>query len=251
MTERPTPRGTPTTAELRRERAIARTREDILGAASRAFAASGFQAATMRDIAREAGYTPPALYTYFASKQEILRGLIDQVTAEIQATLDEPAAPEAGFEERLRTLLQRQIEVFRARRDVFDVVFSLPPGEFCAVHGGTPAEHPRERQIRHVARWIEANAAAADLGGRDPLDVARMLDAIGFVTVRRASLASLIADPAATAGYILEWFLYGLRGRPAPAAADASSAGSTRGAVPGPQPGPVGAASAPSRGNEA
>jgi len=44
-------------APQRREREIARTREDIVEAASRAFVQIGVRDATMQDIAAEAGYT--------------------------------------------------------------------------------------------------------------------------------------------------------------------------------------------------
>jgi len=219
----PTPRGTPTTSEQRRERAIARTREDILAAAARAFAASGFQAATMRDIAREAGYTPPALYTYFASKQEILRALVDQVTEDFQETLDEPVSASAPFPERLHALLRRQTEVFLARSSVLATLFSLPPAEFCALHGGDPGEHPRERQNRRLARWLTEHATADELCGRDPEDAASILDAVGLALIRRLRLQRAAPEPTVLADRILDWFLNGLRGSSAPAAV--SSAG--------------------------
>ena len=41
---------------------VARTREDILMGASRAFMRSGYGAASMAEIAREVGFTDPALY---------------------------------------------------------------------------------------------------------------------------------------------------------------------------------------------
>jgi len=49
------------TVHPRRAREIARTRQDILEAAARAFARNGYQAVTMQEIAREAGYTAASL----------------------------------------------------------------------------------------------------------------------------------------------------------------------------------------------
>ncbi len=53
-------------------------RERILDAAERCFIGKGFHAATMDDICREASASPGALYTYFASKEELIVGLCER-----------------------------------------------------------------------------------------------------------------------------------------------------------------------------
>ncbi len=53
-------------------------REHILDAAERCFITKGFHPATMDDICREAGVSPGALYTYFASKEELIVGLCER-----------------------------------------------------------------------------------------------------------------------------------------------------------------------------
>src|ERR671912_211978 len=52
-----------------------RTRERILGAALRLFADRGYEATTMRDVAREAGASLGLAYRYFASKEEFALAL--------------------------------------------------------------------------------------------------------------------------------------------------------------------------------
>jgi TetR/AcrR family transcriptional regulator, repressor for uid operon len=64
------PKLTPHTQAARRER--------ILDAAERCFIGKGFHPATMDDICREAGVSPGALYTYFASKEELIIGLCER-----------------------------------------------------------------------------------------------------------------------------------------------------------------------------
>ena len=51
-------------------------RGHILAAAQRVFEAKGLEGANMRAIAREAGYTPGALYFYYASQEEIYADLL-------------------------------------------------------------------------------------------------------------------------------------------------------------------------------
>jgi AcrR family transcriptional regulator len=62
-------------------------REHILAAAERCFIEKGFHPATMADICREAGVSPGALYTYFASKEDLITGLCkrekDRFTSEL------------------------------------------------------------------------------------------------------------------------------------------------------------------------
>ena len=52
---------------------MARRREEILAAAKACFAREGFHATSMRDIYRECGLSPGAVYNHFASKEEIVR----------------------------------------------------------------------------------------------------------------------------------------------------------------------------------
>lgn len=49
------------------------TRQSILRAARTAFVAKGFHEATTHDVAREAGLSVGSIYTYFASKDELVR----------------------------------------------------------------------------------------------------------------------------------------------------------------------------------
>jgi AcrR family transcriptional regulator len=52
-------------------------KEQILEAATTAFARSGFSKTRMDDIAKESGLSKGALYLYFKSKEDIFRGILD------------------------------------------------------------------------------------------------------------------------------------------------------------------------------
>ncbi|MDX2264949.1 MAG: TetR/AcrR family transcriptional regulator [Hyphomicrobiales bacterium] len=53
-------------------------RDHILDAAERCFVRSGFHRTTMQDICREAEISAGALYTYFASKEDLIAGLCER-----------------------------------------------------------------------------------------------------------------------------------------------------------------------------
>ena len=61
-----------------------RTRERILGAALKLFAEKGFEATTMRDVAREAGTSLGLAYRYYASKEEFALELYLRLADEAQ-----------------------------------------------------------------------------------------------------------------------------------------------------------------------
>lgn len=78
--------------ELRQQRQLAMSdtrRAHVLDAARRVFADKGVEGASIREIAREAGYTAGALYSYFDSKEAIYAALLaeslDRLMAEVQA----------------------------------------------------------------------------------------------------------------------------------------------------------------------
>jgi AcrR family transcriptional regulator len=60
-------------------------REEILEAAKACFAREGFHATSMRDIYRECGLSPGAVYNHFASKEQIVRALGEEQLREAQA----------------------------------------------------------------------------------------------------------------------------------------------------------------------
>lgn len=76
-----------------------RTRQRLLEAAIRRFAADGYRRTSVSDIARDAGLTPAATYAYFPSKDALFRAAVDEDAAALieQATPPElvPTEPES------------------------------------------------------------------------------------------------------------------------------------------------------------
>jgi AcrR family transcriptional regulator len=79
--ERPEPQ-----RRLRREQ----RREQILSAATEAFARSGFAATSLDDIAAQAGITRVILYRHFDSKTDLYQAVLDRMCARLDAHVGEP-----------------------------------------------------------------------------------------------------------------------------------------------------------------
>lgn len=75
-------------------------RQAILDAATTCFVRHGFHASSMKDISAEAAMSPGTVYHYFASKADIVAGIIDrehETTAALLAMLAEHAEIMAGL----------------------------------------------------------------------------------------------------------------------------------------------------------
>jgi AcrR family transcriptional regulator len=85
----------PTTRPSREEKK-AMTRTKLLDAAATVFARKGFAGASLDDVAEEAGLTKGAVYSNFASKDDLIEALLDERLDEPQqniANLVDPDAP--------------------------------------------------------------------------------------------------------------------------------------------------------------
>ncbi len=68
----------------------AQRREQILTAATEAFARTGFAATSLEDIAAEAGITRVILYRHFDSKTDLYQAVLDRMCARLDAHVEEP-----------------------------------------------------------------------------------------------------------------------------------------------------------------
>lgn len=117
----------PIVTALPAERAPNERQTRILDAAESVFARAGFHAATMQDVAAEAGMSPGNLYRYFASKDAIIAAMAERDRQQIAAdfaALDPARGP-----------LLDQLEALGRRHLV---------------------EEPRERAILCIQIWAEA-----------------------------------------------------------------------------------------------
>src|SRR5215469_6063142 len=103
------------------ELVAAARRKQILDAATRVFAEKGFHRATIKDIARVAGIADGTIYTYFASKTEVLLGILHRLNEsterEQQLVLENGQDIRSFFTAYLRqrmSLLWPNAEVFQA-----------------------------------------------------------------------------------------------------------------------------------------
>jgi AcrR family transcriptional regulator len=203
----------------RRELEIARTREDILLAAARALGRRGFGSVSMQEIAADVGFTAPALYAYFSSKEEIFSALKTMLHEELTATFEPPPPAGQSLRRRLSILLGRQLEWADRRRDVFVAFGAMRArGEAVAFRARSAAPDLGPRAfLDAMAAWLRQAAAdrPSELGACDPEEAASVLLGLchGFLLrwVVNGSKSRLADDTER----ILELFFHGVLGAPA------------------------------------
>lgn len=82
----------------------------ILDAAERSFARSGFHRTTMQDVAAEAGMSPGNLYRYFPSKDALVAGLCERDRADLGREFAALRETDDGFLAAFRELGRRHFE---------------------------------------------------------------------------------------------------------------------------------------------
>jgi AcrR family transcriptional regulator len=136
----------------------ARTRAALLEAAARVYARRGFDAATVDEVAEEAGFTKGAVYDHFGSRENLLLALLDErVAAQIaeQVALFDPTQ---GAGERPRVGADRWMDELRRDPDPFRLFVEL------WVHAQRD-EGLRERLVAGLAAWREMSAGFAAATG--------------------------------------------------------------------------------------
>jgi AcrR family transcriptional regulator len=143
------------------------TRQRILTAALKLFQDRGFEAATMRDVAEEAGVATGAAYYYFPSKDAIVMEFYRRSSAEMQPKIEAALANATGLEQRLYQLIRVKWDHFAPHRGVLRALLR---------NGADPA-YPlspfsgQTREIREVdTAWFRR--IVADSGVRIPKDLA-------------------------------------------------------------------------------
>lgn len=132
-----------------RQRFRAQIREEIKQAALRQLASSGPAGVSVNAIGKELGVSGPALYRYFASRDELLTELVidayDDLAATLQAAIDE--TPNRGARRRFEALARAYRAWAVAQPHRYRLLFAPPLPGYDA----------------HAERLISASSASMDL----------------------------------------------------------------------------------------
>ena len=104
------------------ELVTAARRKQILDAATQVFAEKGFHRATIKEIARVAGIADGTIYTYFASKTDVLLGILNRLNESTDREQQLKPESEQDIRSFFTTYLRQRMALFWPNAEVFQAV---------------------------------------------------------------------------------------------------------------------------------
>jgi AcrR family transcriptional regulator len=108
-----------------RDEQRALTRRRVLDGAEAVFARNGFNGASVEEIAREAGATTGALYSNFASKEDLFLALFDERVATDVGDYSQIVATGTTVAQQLRGISDHWMQILRERPDYFPLLIEF------------------------------------------------------------------------------------------------------------------------------
>lgn len=156
------------------------TRQLILNTALNLFTQQGYAAATMRDIAAEAGVSLGLAYRYFESKESLVLALYDQMSRETDAAIAD--LPSGSMADRFVATMQTRLEQSAPYREAFGALFGviMTPRAGAALLG----EQAREMRQRAEAAFIDLVRGSKDqLKNGQVEDIGKLLFVAHFAAI--------------------------------------------------------------------
>jgi AcrR family transcriptional regulator len=188
----------------------------LLDAAERVFSDRGYHATSIRDIAREAGFSIGGVYQFFASKDELYLRIVEGQWEYFFGLLDK-ARQADGFPKQLEALTEAMFQTFEERRGFFKLFLSERgrltagfSGEI-AVRVGQHTRRLREQVIILMRQGVEEGA----LRSGDPAMFASAYLGMAHNCIFEA-LSSGATHPSRPASEVISLFLDGAAGSAPP-----------------------------------
>jgi AcrR family transcriptional regulator len=143
----------------------------------RVIARKGIAAATMQDIAEEAGVAKGTIYLYFKDRDELVETTFENAITQLHERIDTATAGDAPFEVKFRTGVRTIIEFFRENREFFRLYAAQRFPE------GNPHQQRRQRRhcqqyrarMRTMAVWLSEAMERGEIRRMDPNRLALFL----------------------------------------------------------------------------
>jgi TetR/AcrR family fatty acid metabolism transcriptional regulator len=184
---------------------------EIVRAARRVIAESGFDDASMERIAQEAGVAKGTIYLYFRNKEELLAHVADHGFEELMERARLATTRARGAAPKLVGLLRAALEHTGENREIVRTLqertqLGLRRESLLA----TKLEDNREELLRFVASIVERGAKSGELRGCDSRRAARFLieSMRGAIIDRLQNTSPSGVDRDAEA--IVDFFLHGV-----------------------------------------
>ncbi len=198
----------------------------LRAAARRVFAHRGFDAATLEEVAQEAGIAKGTLYLYFPSKEEIFWAAVRERMLELRQRAQAAMRQAEGIQARLRAAIAARGELMRSDTE-FMRIYLTEFGHLCA-HPTRHRKPFRELYLamaRDLADVLEDGMRTGELRPGPPLELALTLQFLMRDCFTARYMGVFADDGLNLENFVFELFWYGVRpqsARPHPAVKSAA-----------------------------
>jgi AcrR family transcriptional regulator len=150
----------------------------IQEAAMRVIARKGMAAATMQEIAKEAGIAKGTIYLYFRDRDELVEKTFETAITELMKRTETAMDLDIPIDDKLRSIMHAKISFFRENREFFRLYMTLRFPE------GNPAQQRRQKRtcqpqyqgrIQRLETMLEASMEKGEIRRMDPHRLALFL----------------------------------------------------------------------------
>jgi AcrR family transcriptional regulator len=158
--------------------------QSIQDAAMRVIARRGMTAATMQEIAEEAGVAKGTIYLYFKDRDELVEKTFDRAITELHKQIDVALEGDGKFEQKLRAVLAAEMAFFREHREFFRLYISLRYPEGKRQKRSCAPQY--QSRLARIATELEGAMKRGEIRTMDPKRLALFIsEGISAVIIQR------------------------------------------------------------------
>src|SRR5436853_5182304 len=152
--------------------------QTIRDAAMRVIARKGMNAATMQEIADEAGIAKGTIYLYFRDRDDLVEKTFESAMTDLHDRVDVALETEGTFEVKFRAVLAAQIGFFQANREFFRLYISLRYPEGTAQQQRRQKRHCQPQyksRVERIAAVLQQDMDRGEIRRMDPMRLALVI----------------------------------------------------------------------------
>ena len=217
-----------------RQRRHDATAQLLISAAEAVMARRGYENATMRDIAAEAGCAPGTLYIYFRRKQQVVDAITERHSQLVLDLLDAALAAATDPLEKLRIPIRVMTRHVHDHRESYRIIRGAMRAKAVSLPAGMPAGVRSAWQAywgRELAVIREAQARGQVRTDFPPETLQRFLQVTVTALLDELSHAARMPDPEESLRMVWAFVLDGMGGKPPAKARQRRPGGATRSAT--------------------
>lgn len=149
--------------------------QSIQEATMRVIARKGMAAATMQEIAEEAGVAKGTIYLYFRDRDELVEKTFESAIHILMERIDAAIEQDLPIDQKIRAIMSAHLEFFGENREFFRLYLSLRMPEGPAARQRRQKQHCQPQYAARARKFANALQEAMDRGelrAADPMKLA-------------------------------------------------------------------------------